>query len=100
MKESRLDRRSQKERMLAGELYNGWDEELGSLRVKAHDICRRYNALFEEDRDQRRRGDHWRRVGHRSGFRGHPRHPYRFLCRGCALPGGQEDHRGRSNGPA
>ena len=49
------DRRSQRERMLAGELYDASDPELGRLRVRAHELCRRFNASSEEERDLRHR---------------------------------------------
>lgn len=49
------DRRSQRERMLAGELYDASDPELGRLRVRAHELCRRFNASSEEERELRHR---------------------------------------------
>ncbi|RBP99883.1 acetyltransferase [Bifidobacterium xylocopae] len=39
--------------MLAGELYNAADPELGAMRGKAHELCRRYNALPESAADER-----------------------------------------------
>ncbi|MCT6919697.1 MAG: sugar O-acetyltransferase, partial [Bifidobacteriales bacterium] len=41
--------RSQKERMLAGELYDASDPELSQLRVKAHELCRLFNASSEQE---------------------------------------------------
>lgn len=40
---------TEKEKMLAGKIYDGTDPELLSLRKKAHDVCREYNALSETD---------------------------------------------------
>ena len=40
---------NEKEKMLAGELYDSSDAELVALRHKAHAICREYNALDETD---------------------------------------------------
>ena len=52
---SKGNRRSQRERMLAGELYDASDPELGQLRVKAHELCRLFNASSEQERDLRSR---------------------------------------------
>ena len=49
------NRRSQRERMLAGELYDASDPELSQLRVKAHELCRLFNASSEQERDLRSR---------------------------------------------
>lgn len=40
-------------KMTAGELYNPADEELYTLRTKAHRLCMMYNQLFETDEDER-----------------------------------------------
>ncbi|OZG50689.1 sugar O-acetyltransferase [Bombiscardovia coagulans] len=45
--------RSERERMLAGEFYNAASPELGSLRDKAHELCRQYNSLPETSREER-----------------------------------------------
>lgn len=55
MGDDRLQWRTQKDRMLAGELYDASDADLGRLRVKAHELCRRFNASSEEDRELRRK---------------------------------------------
>ncbi|BDR54168.1 acetyltransferase [Bombiscardovia apis] len=47
------DGRSERERMLAGELYNAGDPELAALRDKVHELCRQYNALPETARQER-----------------------------------------------
>lgn len=41
------------ENMLAGKLYDSADPELVALRVKAHDLCRRFNQLSEGDVEAR-----------------------------------------------
>ena len=45
---------SEKEKMLAGELYDPSDEELLSLRSKCHALCLKYNQTSEEDAELRR----------------------------------------------
>ena len=40
---------TEKEKMLAGELYDPNEEELLLLRRKAHKLCREYNLLDETD---------------------------------------------------
>ena len=40
---------NQKERMLSGHLYESSDAGLSRLRKKAHDLCRTYNTLSEDD---------------------------------------------------
>lgn len=40
-------------KMTAGELYNPADEELYTLRTKAHRLCMMYNQLFETDEEER-----------------------------------------------
>ena len=40
---------TQKERMLKGLIYDPIDSELVSLRNKAHNLCREYNTLSEDD---------------------------------------------------
>lgn len=42
-------RMTEKEKMLAGEMYDSSDEELVALRRSAHKNCRLYNALDEDD---------------------------------------------------
>ena len=43
------DKMSEKEKMLAGKIYDPTDEELVRLRTKAHRLSQQYNALFEDD---------------------------------------------------
>ena len=40
---------SEKEKMLAGRIYDPTDEELTILRTKAHRLSQHYNTLFEDD---------------------------------------------------
>lgn len=40
---------TEKERMLAGQIYDPNDEELRGLRTKCHDLCREYNLLSENN---------------------------------------------------
>lgn len=47
--------KTEKEKMLAGELYQGWDEALTAERVMAKRLCREFNGLSEELPDERRR---------------------------------------------
>lgn len=45
---------SERERMLAGELYDPFDPELVRLRVRARDLCQAINATREDEADARR----------------------------------------------
>lgn len=45
---------TEKEKMLAGELYRGFDEVLVNERLAARRLCRRFNGLPEEQLDERR----------------------------------------------
>jgi maltose O-acetyltransferase len=47
--------RSEKEKMLAGELYDPLDSELVRAREHARDLCQDLNATREKDQDARRR---------------------------------------------
>jgi maltose O-acetyltransferase len=47
--------RSEKEKMLAGELYNPFDPELVAGRERARDLCQDLNATRERDQTTRRR---------------------------------------------
>ena len=47
--------RSQKEKMLAGELYDPLDSELTQARDRARDMCRDLNATRAKDKGERRR---------------------------------------------
>ncbi|AKV55964.1 Acetyltransferase (isoleucine patch superfamily) [Bifidobacterium actinocoloniiforme DSM 22766] len=47
------DARGERERMLAGEPYNAADPGLSAMRAKAHELCRRYNALSEAASQER-----------------------------------------------
>ena len=40
---------TEKEKMLAGKIYDPSDEELAGLRAKAHRLCKEYNELLETD---------------------------------------------------
>ena len=46
---------SQRERMLAGELYDPLDPELVAARDRARDLCQALNATREAQQDERRR---------------------------------------------
>jgi maltose O-acetyltransferase len=46
---------SEREKMLAGELYDPLDPELSAARVRARDLCQALNATREADADERRR---------------------------------------------
>jgi hypothetical protein len=47
--------RSEREKMLAGELYNALDPELVTARNRARDLCQALNRSREEDAEERRR---------------------------------------------
>lgn len=47
--------RSEREKMLAGELYDPMDAELVSGRVRARDLCQSLNATREAEETERRR---------------------------------------------
>jgi len=47
--------RTEREKMLAGELYNPLDPELVRARDRARDLCQDLNATRESQQDQRRR---------------------------------------------
>ena len=40
---------TEKEKMLAGKLYDPFTEDMPALRHKAHELCRQYNLLDESD---------------------------------------------------
>jgi maltose O-acetyltransferase len=46
---------SEREKMLAGELYDPLDPELAEARVRARDLCQALNATGEGEQDERRR---------------------------------------------
>lgn len=46
---------SEREKMLAGELYDPLDPELVQARQRAHDLCYSLNATRDADPDARRR---------------------------------------------
>jgi maltose O-acetyltransferase len=46
---------SEREKMLAGELYDPLDAELAAARVRARDLCQALNATREADEAERRR---------------------------------------------
>ena len=43
------------EKMIRGELYNPADDELYTLRTKAHRLCADYNKLYDTDEEERYR---------------------------------------------
>ena len=45
---------TEKEKMLAGQLYDSGDRELTALRVKARKLARRYNQTDEDDPEKQR----------------------------------------------
>jgi len=47
--------RSERDRMVAGELYRAGDAELVAARLRARELTARYNASPPDDRDARRR---------------------------------------------
>ena len=47
--------RTEREKMLAGELYDPLDPELARARDRARDLCQDLNATREADQEQRRR---------------------------------------------
>ncbi|HYE49456.1 MAG TPA: sugar O-acetyltransferase [Azospirillaceae bacterium] len=51
----REDGRSEKARMLAGELYDPLDPELSAARERARDLCQALNATREAEQEERRR---------------------------------------------
>lgn len=46
---------TEKEKMLAGKIYDPTDEELVSLRVKAHKLSQHYNNTFEDEAADRKK---------------------------------------------
>jgi maltose O-acetyltransferase len=46
--------RSEREKMLAGELYDPFDQALVDGRERARDLCQRLNATCEADIEMRR----------------------------------------------
>ncbi|MGE0801969.1 MAG: sugar O-acetyltransferase [Lautropia sp.] len=56
---------TEREKMLAGELYDPFDAELVAARTRARDLCQRLNMTREADADERRRilRDLFRRGG-------------------------------------
>ena len=46
---------TEREKMLAGELYDSLDPELAAARARARDLCRALNAMREADEAERRR---------------------------------------------
>ncbi|HJV84967.1 MAG TPA: sugar O-acetyltransferase [Noviherbaspirillum sp.] len=47
--------KTEKEKMLAGELYDPFDPELVFARERAHALCQAFNATRETEQDERRR---------------------------------------------
>jgi maltose O-acetyltransferase len=47
--------RTERDRMLAGELYDPFDPELARNRTRARDLCQALNATRDADEEQRRR---------------------------------------------
>jgi maltose O-acetyltransferase len=50
-----MPQRSEREKMLAGELYDPLDPELAAGRERARDLCQALNATRERDEQERRR---------------------------------------------
>ena len=46
---------TEREKMLAGELYDPFDPELAEARIRARDFCQTLNASREADQEERRR---------------------------------------------
>lgn len=44
---------TEKEKMLAGKIYDTSDEELAAMRLKANKLSARYNSVFEDEEDIR-----------------------------------------------
>ena len=44
---------TEKEKMLAGKIYDTSDKELAAMRLKAHKLSERYNSVFEDEEDIR-----------------------------------------------
>lgn len=44
---------TEKEKMLAGQLYDASDSELAELRKTAHNLCKDYNDTYEDEREKR-----------------------------------------------
>lgn len=40
---------TEKEKMLAGKIYDSSDKELAELRTKAHKLSQQYSSLYEDD---------------------------------------------------
>jgi maltose O-acetyltransferase len=49
-----MDTRTQRERMLAGDLYDALDPELVAARARARELCRALNATLETQQEERR----------------------------------------------
>lgn len=43
---------TEKEKMLAGKIYDPSDEELNKMRINAHKLSQQFNALFEDDEER------------------------------------------------
>lgn len=44
---------TEKEKMLAGKIYDPSNEELAEMRVKAHKLSQCYNFLYEDDNERK-----------------------------------------------
>lgn len=44
---------TEKEKMLAGKLYDPSDKELSELRIKAHKLSKMFNDTFEDEEEKR-----------------------------------------------
>ena len=49
------DKRTERAKMLAGELYEPFDSELAAARARARDLCHALNATREAEQEERRR---------------------------------------------
>lgn len=43
----------EREKMLSGKLYDPSDQELETIRVRAHKLCKDYNELYEDDKKRK-----------------------------------------------
>ena len=44
---------TEKEKMLAGKIYDAGNSELAAIRTKAHNLCKKYNNTFEDEAKKR-----------------------------------------------
>jgi Maltose acetyltransferase len=73
--------RSEREKMLAGELYDPLDAELVAARERARDLCQALNATREAEQEARR------------AILSDPRHPRWCVRGGESVSGNTRTHR-------